>query len=72
MAPESTIVVTSVADYYFSNIGALPLSVELKAYKALDGSTQNVRLASGNSRLLSYRLFLPADTIDLSRSSISG
>jgi len=67
VAAESTVVTTSVADYHFSNIGALPSSVELKSYKALDGSTQNVRLASNNNRLLSYRLFLPGDTIDLSR-----
>src|SRR5688500_18945125 len=67
VAPESTIGVTPVADYHFTNIGALPVSVELKSYRALDGSTQNVRLASSGNRLLSYRLFLPGDTIDLSR-----
>ena len=67
VAPESTVVVTPVADYHFTNIGALPVAVELKSYKALDGSTQHVRLASSGSRLLSYRLFLPGDTIDLSR-----
>jgi YidC/Oxa1 family membrane protein insertase len=64
---ESTVVVTSVADYRFTNIGALPLSVELKSYRALDGSRQNVKLASGTGRLLSYRLFLRGDTVDLSR-----
>ena len=64
---ESTVVVTPVADYRFSNIGALPLSVELKSYRALDGSKQNVQLASGAGRLLSYRLFLRGDTVDLSR-----
>src|SRR5688572_23187225 len=58
VAAESTVVATSVADYRFTNIGALPLSVELKSYRALDGSRQNVRLASAAGRLLSYRLFL--------------
>ena len=67
VAAESTVVVTSVADYRFTNIGALPLSVELKSYRALDGSRQNVRLASAAGRLLSYRLFLRGDTVDLSR-----
>ena len=70
MAPvmaESTVVVTSVADYRFTNIGALPLSVELKSYRALDGSRENVKLASASGRLVSYRLFLRGDTVDLSR-----
>src|SRR5262245_59427337 len=40
IAPETTTVSTSVADYRFSNIGALPLTVDIKAYKALDGSKQ--------------------------------
>ena len=66
-AVESTVVMTSVADYRFTNIGALPLSVELKAFRALDGSKQNVKLASAVGRLISYRLFLPGDTVDLSR-----
>ena len=68
IAPETTVVTTAVADYRFSNIGAMPLTVDIKAYKALDGSTQNVRLASSGGRLLSYRLVLPADTISLSRT----
>jgi YidC/Oxa1 family membrane protein insertase len=67
IAPESTVVSTSVADYLFTSVGALPLSVEIKSYKALDGSQRNVRLGSGSGRLVSYRLFLPGDTIDLSR-----
>src|SRR5215204_6714687 len=67
VAAESTVVVTSVADYRFTNVGALPLSVELKSFRALDGSAKNVRLASAAGRLLSYRLFLPGDTIDLAR-----
>ena len=65
---ETTIVSTSVADYRISTIGAMPLTVDIKAYKALDGSKQNVRLASSGGRLLSYRLVLPADTINLSRT----
>ena len=68
VAPETTIVSTPVADYRFSNVGAMPVSVEVKSYKALDGSTQNVRLTSTSGRLLAYRLLLPADTISLSRT----
>ena len=68
IAPETTVVSTNVADYRFSNIGAMPLTVDIKAYKALDGSKRNVRLASSGGRLLSYRLVLPADTLNLSRT----
>ena len=64
-APETTLVSTPLADYRFSNVGAMPLSVELKSYKALDGSKQNVRLASASNHLVSYRLFLPGDTVAL-------
>jgi YidC/Oxa1 family membrane protein insertase len=48
-------------------VGALPLAVELKSYKALDGSKKNVTLQSQSGHLIAYRLFLPGDTVDLSR-----
>ena len=65
---ETTVVATPVAAYHLSTMGASPLSIELKSYRALDGSNQNVRLASASGRLLAYRLYLPGDTIDLSRT----
>ena len=67
-APETTMVSTTVANYQFSNIGAMPVAVELKAYKALDGSTRNVQLGSTSRHLLAYRLLLPGDTISLNRT----
>ena len=70
--PETTVVSTSLANYQFTNIGAIPLSVELKPYKALNGSNQNVRLASASGNLLAYKLFLPVDTVDLRRTSFRG
>jgi len=54
-----------LADYKFSNAGAVPISVELKSYKALDGSNRNVTLRSKSAQLISYRLFLPGDTVNL-------
>jgi len=66
VVPETTVVSTPLANYRFSSLGAMPLSVELKSYKALDGSKQNVRLGSASNHLLAYRLFLPGDTIALS------
>jgi YidC/Oxa1 family membrane protein insertase len=66
--PETTVVSTPVANYQFSTLGATPIAAEIKAYKALDGSKRNVHLASATGRLLAYRLYLPGDTIDLSRT----
>ena len=67
-APETTTVSTPIAAYHLSTLGAAPLSVDIKSYKALDGSSQNVRLGSATGRLLAYRLYLPGDTIDLNRT----
>lgn len=66
--PETTTVSTPVANYRFSTLGASPLGVEVKSYKALNGSNRNVDLSSASGRLLSYRLYLPGDTLDLSRT----
>src|SRR6476620_543801 len=63
--PETTTVSLSLADYTFSSTGAVPISVDLKSYKALDGSKRNVTLRSKSGQLISYRLFLPGDTINL-------
>jgi YidC/Oxa1 family membrane protein insertase len=65
--PETTSISLKLADYTFSSIGAALVSVELKSYKALDGSKQNVSLESKSGPLLSYRLFLPGDTVELGR-----
>src|SRR5215207_9760394 len=71
IAPETTLVSTPLANYRFSNMGAMPLSVELKSYRALDGSKQSVQLASASNHLVAYRLFLPGDSIALSRVPFS-
>jgi len=63
--PETTSVSLKLADYTFSNTGAVPISVDLKSYKALDGLKQNVTLRSKSPQLISYRLFLPGDTVNL-------
>ncbi len=64
---DTAVVATRLADFRFSSLGASPVSVVLNTYRALDGSSENVDLASSSGPLLSYRLFLPGDTIDLSR-----
>jgi YidC/Oxa1 family membrane protein insertase len=64
---DTTTVNSRVATYRLSSLGAAPISVDLKAYKALDGSSQDVILESKSGRLIAYRLYLPGDTIDLNR-----
>jgi len=65
MRPETTTVSLRLAQYAFNSVGAVPISVDLKSYKALDGSNRDVTLRSKSGQLLSYRLFLPGDTINL-------
>jgi YidC/Oxa1 family membrane protein insertase len=63
---------SGLSDYRFTNFGAAPLSVDLKAYKALDGSKRDVTLESKSGRLVAYRLYLAGDTIDLNQVAFSG
>jgi YidC/Oxa1 family membrane protein insertase len=67
MAPDTTVISVSLATYRFSSEGATPLSVDLKSYRALDGTNQTVNLQGKSGRIIGYRLFLPGDTIDLDR-----
>ena len=64
---DTTTVNSKVASYRFSSLGAAPISVDLKGYKALDGSRRDVVLESKSGRLIAYRLYLPGDTVDLNR-----
>jgi len=57
-----------LAEYRFSSMGAAPISVDLKAYKALNGSKTTVNLESKSGHLIGYRLYLGTDTIDLDRT----
>jgi len=68
IAPDTTTVVFQRVTYRFTGLGAAPLSVDLRDYKALDGSKASVKLESKSGRLLRYKLYLPADTIDLDRT----
>ena len=65
--PDTTTLSSRLVGYRFSSAGAAPLSVDLKGYKALDGSKHSVALESKSGRLLAYRLYLPGDTVDLNR-----
>lgn len=66
--PDTTKISFALADYQFSSLGAAPLSVDLKAYKALNGSKTTVRLESKSGHLIGYKLYLGSDTIDLDRT----
>ena len=65
-AAETTSVVTPKATYYFSNIGAAPVSVVLHDYQNRSATGGPVTFGVG-SPLLGYRLITPGDTIDLSK-----
>ena len=51
--------------YTFSNVGAAPVSIVMRGYANRSAAGGLVDLAAPNSRLLSYRLVLPGDTIPL-------
>jgi YidC/Oxa1 family membrane protein insertase len=64
---EATTITTPKAIYKFSNLGAAPVSVEIRDYVNRSGSGGAVNLGVAGSPLLSYQLVTPTDTMDLSR-----
>ena len=66
--PESTTVADSATDYLFTNIGAVPLHVGLKGFRALDGGSRErrVSISSGRVPFLAYRVVGSSDTTALS------
>ena len=69
---ETASVQTPLAVYRFASIGAVPISASMKKYETLPedpGSGSNpVELARTGDPLLRYRLVVPGDTVDLSRT----
>jgi len=71
---EITAVNTPKAIYRFSNIGAAPVSVEMRDYKSRAPQAPAgglVDLAVAGSPLLAYRLITPTDTADLANAQFS-
>jgi YidC/Oxa1 family membrane protein insertase len=66
-SPEVTTVSTPKTVYKFSNVGATPISIEIRDYVNRSGSGGAVNLALGGSPLLAYQLVTSSDTVDLSR-----
>ncbi|HEX5581519.1 MAG TPA: YidC/Oxa1 family insertase periplasmic-domain containing protein, partial [Gemmatimonadaceae bacterium] len=62
-------VTTDLAVYRFSNIGAAPVSAEMRKYSSLRGGERGeaVELSRDGAPLLRYRLVVPGDTILLDR-----
>ncbi|MEO8908977.1 MAG: membrane protein insertase YidC [Gemmatimonadaceae bacterium] len=71
LTPETTTVVTPKAIYRFSNIGAVPVSIEIREYVNRSASGGPVDLAAEGLPLLGYKLVTPIDTADLSRVSFA-
>jgi YidC/Oxa1 family membrane protein insertase len=68
VSPEITSISTPRSTYQFSNIGAVPVSVEFPEYRKLvPGQTGNVELAVPGEGLLEFALAIPGDTLSLGR-----
>src|SRR5690606_19046741 len=69
VAAETTTVATELAAYRLSNVGAAPVSAEMRRYVSLrDGDRDGdvpVELSRGAAPLLRFRLVVPGDTIAL-------
>lgn len=67
-AAEITTVTTSRAVYRFSNLGAVPVSIDLRDYKSLAPSGGVVELSTPGQPLLRYGLVIGGDTTSLDHS----
>ena len=71
IAAETTVVETPRVRYRVSSLGARPVGAELRDYSAIgpDGrrTTRPVELMRAGDALVSYRLVIPGDTLDLSQ-----
>jgi YidC/Oxa1 family membrane protein insertase len=65
--PEITTVETQRSIYEFSNVGATPVSVQLKGYKNLAPAGGDVQLRVLGQPLLRYALVVQGDTVSLDR-----
>ena len=68
IAPTITEVTTGRSTYQFSNIGAAPVSIVMKAYKNLSPVKGLVNLKLRDRALLKYSLVIAGDTIPLDRT----
>src|SRR5690348_16269143 len=62
---DTATIVTSLATYHFSTVGAAPISASMHEYRALSASDGKVELARHGVPLVHYQLHLGADTIPL-------
>lgn len=63
---ESTSVSSSAATFVFSNMGAVPVDVDLPGFRALDKVHSNVTISAGPLPLIDYRVLGATDTLALS------
>jgi YidC/Oxa1 family membrane protein insertase len=67
VSADSTMVATDLATYRFVDVGAAPISLVINKYTNLARRGSPVDLGAIGAPLLSYRLVIPGDTVDLSR-----
>jgi YidC/Oxa1 family membrane protein insertase len=64
---DTVVVSTSMVNYQFSTIGAMPIGAELREYRDLSPREGTLQLARSGVPLLSYQLLIDRDTIPLDR-----
>jgi len=70
-AGDTVTIETSKATYHFTTIGASPIGVRLRDYKALNRDSGSVQLVRDSVPLLAFRLISGRDTIALDRVAFS-
>jgi YidC/Oxa1 family membrane protein insertase len=70
-AGDTLLIETSRAVYRFSTVGAAPVDVALRDYRALNRDSGMVHLVRDSMPLLEYRLLIGRDTIPLYRTAFS-
>jgi YidC/Oxa1 family membrane protein insertase len=68
---DTIVIETEKAAYHFSTLGAAPVEVVLRDYRALNRDSGAVRLTRDSAPLVAFRLVSASDTISLDRTSFT-
>ena len=68
---DTLVVETERAVYQFSTLGAVPVGVTLRAYKALNRDSGAVQLVRDSTPLIAFQLVAGRDTVSLDRTDFS-
>ncbi|HJU69984.1 MAG TPA: membrane protein insertase YidC [Gemmatimonadaceae bacterium] len=71
-AADTLTVETQRAIYHFSTVGAAPIGVTLRDYKALNKDSGSVQLVRDSVPLVGFQLLVGSDTVSLERTVFNG